>query len=57
MAVSRRRWRGSGESTSLVEDSEGDDDGMGASKVPAEAHQRDIRCLAASPAGDMVATG
>lgn len=25
--------------------------------VRAEAHQRDIRCLAGSPAGDMVATG
>ena len=25
--------------------------------IRAEAHQRDIRCLAGSPAGDMVATG
>jgi len=35
-------------------------DGEGLSQSPdaaAEVHQRDIRCLAASPAGDMIATG
>lgn len=57
VAVSRRRWRRSGEKTSPIEDSEDEDDDEGTSEVPAEAHERDIRCLAASPAGDMVATG
>lgn len=38
----------------------GDDGGEGPAQSPdaaAEAHERDIRCLAASPAGDMIATG
>lgn len=67
VAVSRRRWRRSGESTCPIEDIEDEDDeddddededgDEGTAQVPAESHQRDIRCLAASPAGDMVATG
>eukprot|EP00903_Cladosiphon_okamuranus_P018060 g16621.t1 len=73
VAGSPQRWRRSVEdsninsntngntSTCRVEDS-GDDDenehhGEGVPQVPVEPHQRDIRCLAASPMGDMVATG
>lgn len=67
VAVSPRRWRRSGEITNTnsntrpIEDSEDEDEdehhGEGTLQVPAEPHQRDIRCLAASPTGDMVATG
>eukprot|EP00752_Nemacystus_decipiens_P004163 g3807.t2 len=59
----RHRWRWSGESadTSPIQDSEDDDehedDDERKSQVTAEPHERDIRCLAASPTGDMVATG
>lgn len=55
VAVSRPCWRSS--RTCPIEDSEDEDHGEGTFQVPAEAHERDIRCLAASPAGDMVATG
>lgn len=67
VAVPRRRWRQFGENTNTSpiedrQDGDGDEDddedeGMMTSQVPAEPHQRDIRCLAASPTGDMVATG
>ncbi len=37
---------------------DGDDDELSqSSDFAAEVHQRDIRCLVASPAGDMIATG
>lgn len=55
VAVSPRHSGRSGENTSTDDDDDDDDDGT--PPAPAEPHQRDIRCLAASPTGDMVATG
>lgn len=59
--ASRRRWRRSAENTPSIQysedEDEDDDDKEATPQVPVEGHERDIRCLAASPAGDMVATG